>query len=70
MKQLEQRERCFIAARAVAQNEPFWEQITDNKYNSALHLFSSKSFLAEGYQIPRLPHGMYLKIICATNTKK
>ncbi len=32
---------------------------TDSEYNYVLHLFSSNSSLAEGYQKNPLPHGMY-----------
>ncbi len=35
---------------------------TDSEYNFVLHLFSSDSFLTEGYQKNPLPHGMYNNI--------
>ena len=42
---------------------------TGHECNSVLQLCSSKSFLAEGYQIAPLPNGMYMPLALAHPTQ-
>ncbi len=60
------RERRYEAAGAVAGNELCLG--TASEYNTVLRLFSSNSFLTEGYQKKTLPHGVYQRTMSTSGS--